>query len=251
MSATTTEELPIPAGSRSPAPGLVVVSTPIGNLEDMTPRALRALREASAVYCEDTRRTRALLSHFGLSKSVERYDEHHPASADRLLRLLRDGRSVALVSDGGLPGISDPGRRIVELARAARIPVTVIPGPCAVAAAVAGSGLPGDSFVFLGFLPRSASRRKRALAEAAALRRTIAVYESPFRILDLLDLAAEVLGPEAPACVARELSKVHEEWLRGPISEVRSRLAGRPEILGEIVALFHPGAKDEGSEEGP
>lgn len=248
MSATTTEESPAPSATRKPAAGLLVVSTPIGNLEDMSPRALRALREACVVYCEDTRRTRALLTRFGISKTVERYDEHGPSSPERLLRRLLEGRPIALVSDGGLPGISDPGRRIVELAHARKIPVTVIPGPCAVTAAVAGSGLPGDSFVFLGFLPRSPGRRRRALKEASALGRTIAVYESPFRMLDLLDLAAEVLGPEASACAAREISKVHEEWLRGPISELRAILGARPELKGEFVVLFHPGARrpDEG-----
>ncbi len=134
---------------------LYVVPTPIGNLEDMTARALRALKESSVVFCEDTRRTRALMSHFGLSTPLERYDENDERSVDKLLDRVRRGDAVSLVSDGGCPGLSDPGRRAVAAARREGLPVTSLPGPSAVAAAIAGSGLPGDSFVFLGFLPRT------------------------------------------------------------------------------------------------
>ncbi|MBI3553828.1 MAG: 16S rRNA (cytidine(1402)-2'-O)-methyltransferase [Elusimicrobia bacterium] len=219
---------------------LTIVPTPIGNLEDMPPRALRALKEAATVYCEDTRRTRALMSHFGLSTPLSRYHEHDPRSAEQLLGRLRTGAHCALVSDGGLPGVSDPGRRVVAMARKEGLPVSALPGPCAAVTALAGSGLPADSFVFLGFLPRSAGRQKKILEEAAVLRRTIAIYESPFRVVELLENAQAVLGAKAQACVARELSKMHEEWLSGTLDSVRERLAAREELLGEFVVMLHP-----------
>lgn len=219
---------------------LFVVPTPLGNLEDMTARALRVLKESSAVFCEDTRHTRMLMSHFGLSTPLERYDENDPRSVDKILERVRRGEAVSLVSDGGCPGLSDPGRRAVAAARRENLPVTTLPGPSAVAAAIAGSGLPGDSFVFLGFLPRAASKRRRALEEAKTLGRTIVVYESPFRVLELLDDAEAALGPAAQCVAARELSKIHEEWVRGSVSAVKANFAARAEILGEFVVLFHP-----------
>ena len=219
---------------------LFVVPTPLGNLEDMTARALRTLKESSVVFCEDTRRTRNLMSHFGLGASLERYDENDPRSVDKLLERVRRGDAVSLVSDGGLPGVSDPGRRAVAAARREGLPVTALPGPCAVATAVAGSGLPGDSFVFLGFMSRTASKRRKSLEAAKALERTIAVYESPFRVLELLDDAQASLGADAQCVAVRELSKLHEEWLRGTVASVRASLAAKTEILGEFVILFHP-----------
>ena len=219
---------------------LSLVPTPLGNLEDMPPRALRALREAKAVCCEDTRRTRALLSHFGIHTPVVRHNEHDESDVRRLLTRLQSGEHLALVSDSGLPGISDPGRRLVDLARRNGILVTVLPGPCAAVAAVAGSGLPGDSFIFLGFMPRSDGKRIKILKEAATLGRTIVIYESPFRIVSLLALAEEVLGPDAQARIVRELSKIHEEWICGRIKEVRAELSRRSEILGEFVLALHP-----------
>ena len=219
---------------------LSIVPTPLGNLEDMPPRALRALREASAVYCEDTRRTRHLMTHFGLATPVLRYNERDERDNRRLLERLRAGDDIALVSDGGLPCISDPGRRLVALASRDGIPVTVLPGPSAAVAAVAGSGLPGDSFIFLGFLPRAPGKQRRILQETAALGRTMVVYESPFRVNGLLELAEDVLGRQAQTCVARELTKLHEEWLRGTLAEVRARLAVRSELLGEFVVVLHP-----------
>lgn len=219
---------------------LFVVPTPLGNLEDMTARALRVLKESSVVFCEDTRHTRMLMSHFGLSTHLERYDENDPRSVDKLLERVRRGEAVSLVSDGGCPGVSDPGRRAVAAARRENLPVTTLPGPSAVACAVAGSGLPGDSFIFLGFLARTSSKRRRALEEAKALGRTIVVYESPFRVLELLEDAEAALGPAAQCVAARELSKVHEEWVRGSVAAVKKDFAARPEILGEFVILFHP-----------
>lgn len=219
---------------------LYVVPTPLGNLEDMPARALRILRESAVVFCEDTRRTRTLMSHFGLSTPLERYDENDARSVERVIERLRRGEGVALVSDGGSPGISDPGRRAVAAARREGLPVTALPCSSAVATAVAGSGLPGDAFVFLGFLPRATAKRRRALTEAGALGRTIVVYESPFRVLELLEDAEAALGPAAQCVAARELTKVHEEWLRGSVASVREVLAGRAQILGEFVVVFHP-----------
>jgi len=219
---------------------LAIVPTPLGNLEDMPPRSLRALREAAAVYCEDTRRTRVLMSRFGIPTPVLRYNERDERDNRRVLARLKAGESLALVSDGGLPCISDPGRRLVALARRAGIPVTVLPGPSAAVAAVAGSGLPGDSFVFLGFLPRSDGKKRKVIQETAGLGRTIAIYESPFRVAALLALAEDVLGPHAQACVVREISKLHEEWLRGNLAEVRAELSSRTELLGEFVVVLHP-----------
>ena len=219
---------------------LSIVPTPLGNLEDMPPRALRALREATAVYCEDTRRTRNLMTHFGLTTPVLRYNERDERDNRRLLERLQAGDDLALVSDGGLPCISDPGRRLVALASRAGVAVTVLPGPSAAVAAVAGSGLPGDSFVFLGFLPRAPGKKRKILQETAVLGRTIVMYESPYRVVELLLLAEALLGPKAQACVVRELSKLHEEWLRGTLAEVRAALAARPELLGEFVVVLHP-----------
>ena len=219
---------------------LYVVPTPLGNLEDMTARALRTLKESKVVFCEDTRRTRNLMSHFGLGAPLERYDENDPRSVDKLLERVRRGDAVSLVSDGGLPGVSDPGRRAVAAARREGLPVTALPGPCAVATAVAGSGLPGDSFVFLGFLPRTASKRRKALEASKLLGRTIVLYESPFRVLELLDDVITSVGSGAQVVAVRELSKIHEEWLRGTAASVRDALAAKPEILGEFVVVIHP-----------
>ncbi|MHB2026353.1 MAG: 16S rRNA (cytidine(1402)-2'-O)-methyltransferase [Elusimicrobiota bacterium] len=214
--------------------------TPIGNLEDMTPRALSTLKSADAIYCEDTRRTRALLSHFGFSKEVLRYEDRDERGLSRMISRLKGGERLALVSDAGLPGISDPGRAAVFAARKEGLPTSALPGPSALTAALAGSGLPADSFVFLGFLPRASGKRKRLLAQAAALGKTVAVYESPFRALSLLDEAAQVLGPQTPAAAAREISKVYEEWIGGTVAEIRQTLAARAEILGEFVFIFCP-----------
>ncbi len=219
---------------------LSLVPTPLGNLEDISPRSLRALREAAVVYCEDTRRTRALLSHFSIHTPVARYNEYDDRDNRRLIERLKAGEALALVSDSGLPVVSDPGRKLVALARQNGIAVTVLPGPTAAAAAVAGSGLPGDSFVFLGFLPRSDGKKKKILQETAALGRTLVIYESPFRVVSLLAAALETLGPQAQACVVRELSKLHEEWLCGTTQTVHADLVRRPEILGEFVVVLHP-----------
>jgi 16S rRNA (cytidine1402-2'-O)-methyltransferase len=209
----------------------------------MSPRALRVLREARAVYCEDTRRTRILMSHYGIHTPLVRYQDDNRKALDGILSRLRSGEDLALVSDSGTPVISDPGLNLVGEARAQRLPVCALPGPCAAAAAVAGSGLPGDSFVFLGFLPRSASKQRRILSDAAKLEKTLVIYESPFRVKALFEAAQEALGPCAQAAVCRELSKLHEEWLTGSLADVRAILDGRAELLGEFVVMFHPKGK--------
>ncbi len=219
---------------------LSLVPTPIGNLEDITARALTALKTADAVYCEDTRRTRALMTHFGLAKELVRYDEHDPRCLEKMLERLKDGASIALVSDAGSPAISDPGLSIVSRARQEGLAVTALPGPSALTAALAGSGLPADSFVFLGFLPRSSGKRKKILSQAATLKKTVVVYESPFRVAELLSEAADVFGPDALACAAREISKVYEEWISGSLQDVKGALSRKSEVLGEFVVLFHP-----------
>lgn len=219
---------------------LYLVATPLGNLEDLSARARRVLGEVKAVYCEDTRHTRGLMSHLGLSTPLMRYDDHDDRGLEKMRERLRAGDDLALVSDAGTPVLSDPGLKVVAAARADRVPVVSVPGPCAAAAAVAASGLPGDSFVFLGFLPRGGGKRRKVLAAAAVLEKTLVVYESPFRVVEMLADAEAAIGASAQAAVCRELTKLHEEWLTGTVAEVRGVLAARKEILGEFVVLLHP-----------
>jgi 16S rRNA (cytidine1402-2'-O)-methyltransferase len=208
------------------SPGtLYVVATPIGNLEDITLRALRTLKEVALVACEDTRRTRTLLSHFGVHVPVTSYFEHNKrVKGEVLLRALRDGKSVALVTDAGTPGISDPGFLLVKEARAAGIPVTPIPGPSAVVTALSAAGVPADRFVFEGFLPVKAGRRLNRLRALRELETTVVCYESPHRILATLEAITEVFG-EAPLVVGRELTKQFEEIVEGTAAELRERFA--------------------------
>lgn len=218
---------------------LTIVPTPIGNLQDITPRCLDALRDADVILCEDTRRSLKLVFHFGLKKPrLQRYNEHDERSFLRAMELLRSGKKTVLVTDSGTPCISDPGWKLVDKARENAVPVETLPGPCAAAAAAAGSGFPVDSFVFLGFLPRSESRKRRALKEAFALGKTVIIYESPYRIVKLLDSISKELGPGTVVAVARELTKVHEEWLRGTAEYCLKELSGRREVKGEIVVII-------------
>jgi len=221
---------------------LYVVATPIGNLEDLSPRARKVLSEAAVVAAEDTRHTGGLLSHAGLRKPLVRYDGHvHKREAPRLLERLRRGEDVALVTDAGTPGVSDPGALLIHEAVEAGVKVVPVPGPSAALAALAGSGLPMDEFTFLGFLPRRDARIKRALSSAGD-QRTIVFFESVFRLKDTLALAKDVFG-DVPACVARELTKVHEEFIRGPISAVLEQLAARKELKGEATVVLSPRAE--------
>jgi len=219
---------------------LFIVPTPIGNLKDITLRALDALKEAEAVFCEDTRRTAQLLNHFGIQKKLFRYNEHDERSVAGAMAWLRSGKSAALVTDGGSPCISDPGRKLVSLARQNGIKVTALPGPSAVIAAAAGSGLPADSFVFLGFLPRARGKILKALTAAFTLKKTVILFESPYRLKKFLVMAREEFGPGLTAIVAREISKIYEEWTGGPIDETISKIEAAGEVKGEVVLLLRP-----------
>ncbi|OGR65431.1 MAG: 16S rRNA (cytidine(1402)-2'-O)-methyltransferase [Elusimicrobia bacterium GWB2_63_22] len=229
---------------------LSIVPTPIGNLKDITLRALETLKDADAVFCEDTRRTLNLLNHFGLQKKLFRYNEHDERSVAGAMAWLRSGKSAALVTDGGSPCISDPGRKLVALARQTGIKVTVLPGPSAVIAAAAGSGLPADSFIFLGFLPRSRGKIVKALTAAFTLNKTVILFESPFRLKKFLAMAREEFGPGLTAIVAREISKIYEEWTGGLIDETIAKIDAAGEVKGEVVLLLRPPAAKEEEEEG-
>ena len=221
---------------------LYLVATPIGNLEDITLRALRVLREADLVACEDTRQTGKLLAHFGIDKPMVSYHDHNEASrTQELVAKLDGGTNVALVSDAGTPLVSDPGYRLVTASLAAGISVVPIPGASAVLSALSGAGLPTDAFRFCGFLPPKQGQRKKALETLLGEDCTLIFYEAPHRILDALaDIAAVYV--ERPVVVARELTKLHEEFLRGTADEVRAQLAARPSVKGEIVLLIGKGA---------
>jgi 16S rRNA (cytidine1402-2'-O)-methyltransferase len=221
-----------------PGPGtLYVVATPIGHMEDVTARAVRVLREAALVACEDTRRTATLLRAHGLETPLTSFFEHNERwKGERVLQALREGHDVALVSDAGTPGISDPGFRLVRDARAEGLPVLPVPGACAAVAALSVSGLPTDRFLFAGFLPARAGARRRALGELASVRATLVFYESPLRVVDALADMREALG-DREAFLAREATKVHEEYLRASLSALRDALAAREAVRGEIVLV--------------
>lgn len=221
---------------------LYLVATPIGNLEDITLRALRVLREADLIACEDTRQTGKLLAHFGVDKPMVSYHEHNEASRTaELIAKLESNVTIALVSDAGTPLVSDPGYRLVTAAIAAGIPVVPIPGASAVLSALSGAGLPTDAFRFCGFLPPKSGPRKKALEELRGEMCTLVFYEAPHRIVDALSDVSAVYG-ERPVVVARELTKLHEEFLRGTAEEVRAQLAARPSVKGEITLLIGKGA---------
>ena len=224
---------------------LFLVATPIGNLSDISERALKTLRDVAFIACEDTRRTRILLQHHGISLelvSLPAFDEAHRAKA--IVERIASGQDCALVTDAGTPGISDPGEKLVGEALARDIQVVPIPGASAFVSALSASGLPTSRFHFLGFLPRKDSERTTMLDEVEALSATLLIYESPRRVLETLAKCLEVLG-DRRACVARELTKVHEEFLRGMLSELISRLRDREEIKGEVVIVIQGRGEDE------
>ncbi len=227
---------------------LVLCGTPIGNLEDVTLRLIRTLQEADVIACEDTRRTRKLLSHHGIKpKSLCVYnDQNERRQAKELLSTIAHGRSVALVTDAGMPGLSDPGYRLVRACVEQGVPIEVVPGPTASVSALAISGLPPARFVFEGFLPRKSGERRRRLEELKDEPRTLVIYESPHRIEALLTDAADVLGSRSAALV-RELTKMHEEVRRGPLPELLAGVRSEPP-RGEIVLVVE-GATNSGGEE--
>jgi 16S rRNA (cytidine1402-2'-O)-methyltransferase len=230
------------------APGLYLVATPIGNLEDITLRALRVLRCADRIACEDTRQTQKLLNHFEIRTPTVSYHMHNEGPrTEELLADLKQGARIAVVSDAGTPGIADPGGQIAAAAIAAGIAVFPVPGANAAISALIASGLPSERFTFHGFLPSKAGQRRTALEELARDGGTHIFYEAPHRIADTLADMESVFGAAQRAVVARELTKLHEEFLRGTVGELRAELAGRAVIRGEMVLLFAPAAQSTGA----
>ena len=223
------------------APGLYLVATPIGNLEDISLRALRVLRSVDRIACEDTRQTQKLLNHFEIHTPTVSYHMHNEGSrTEELTAELKLGARIAVVSDAGTPGIADPGGQIAAAAIAAGINVFPIPGANAAISGLIASGLPTEQFTFHGFLPAKAGQRKTALEELIRGDVTHVFYEAPHRILDTLADVEAVFGASQHVVVARELTKLHEEFLRGTAGEVRSQLAARASVRGEIVLMLAP-----------
>jgi 16S rRNA (cytidine1402-2'-O)-methyltransferase len=234
-------------GPRSAAGTLYLVGTPIGNLEDITLRALRTLRDVDLIACEDTRQTQKLLNHYGIEKRTVSYHEHNELErAPELIVHLENGDDVAIVSDAGMPGVSDPGYRLVALAVRHHIRVVPIPGASAFLSALVASGLPTDSFRFGGFLPAKAGARRSVLESVQSSPRTLIFYEAPHRLIETMRDIVGVVGPERRVVVAREVTKLHEEFLRGPANEVLAELSKREEIKGEITLLIAKGEENAG-----
>jgi len=231
-----------PLQSRPEGGCLYLVATPIGHLEDITLRALRVLKEVDFIACEDTRQTRKLLTHYGIRKRLVSYHEHNEITRSaELVVELEQGAQVALVSDAGMPLISDPGHHLLALCRRHKIPVVPVPGASAVVAALAASGMPTESFLFCGFLHAKAGERRRALTDLAGLGRhtgTLIFYEAPHRLLDALADMAAILG-NRQAVVAREVTKLHEEFLRGSLEELHAHFDTHAP-RGEITVLVAP-----------
>jgi 16S rRNA (cytidine1402-2'-O)-methyltransferase len=220
------------------APGLYIVATPIGNLEDITLRALRVLREVDLIACEDTRHTQKLLNHFEISKPTQSYHEHNEASRAReLVERIAGGERIALVSDAGVPGISDPGERVIQAAVERGLNVVVVPGASAMISAIVASGLPAGQFRFIGFLPARSGERRSALEQLKNAAETLIFYEAPHRILDMLSDVESILGSDRRMVVARELTKIHEEMLRGTVHHVLTQLKSRPAVKGEMTVI--------------
>jgi 16S rRNA (cytidine1402-2'-O)-methyltransferase len=228
----------------SPTGCLYLVATPIGNLEDITLRALRVLKEADLIACEDTRQTQKLLQHYAIHKEMVSYHAHNELMrAPELVIQLEEGAQVALVSDAGMPVVSDPGHRLVVLCLRHHIPVVPIPGPSAFVAALAASGLPTEEFLFVGFLPSRAGARRKKLDALKTEPRALVLYEAPHRLAETLSDAADILGSRH-AVVAREVTKIHEEFLRGSLSELRDAARKRAP-RGEITLLIGPAVEGE------
>ncbi len=220
-------------------PALYLVATPIGNLEDITLRALRVLKEVDVIACEDTRQTQKLLNHYAIATRTTSYHEHNEMTKSaELVKEMQEGASVALVTDAGMPGISDPGYRLITLAIRHHLPVVPIPGASAFLAALVASGLPTDSFRFSGFLPAKRGERRAALEAIKNSPRTQVFYEAPHRVVETLEDVCEVLGPGRNVVVAREITKLHEEFLRGRAGEVLQTLKSRETVKGEITLLI-------------
>jgi 16S rRNA (cytidine1402-2'-O)-methyltransferase len=229
----------MPGEKESMRPALYVVGTPIGNLEDITLRALRVLKEVDVIACEDTRQTQKLLTHYAIKTRTVSYHEHNEAErAAELVGLMQQGTSVALVTDAGMPAVSDPGYRLIWRAIENELPVVPVPGPSAFLTALVASGFPTDSFCFRGFLPSKTGERRAMLQEVRNSPATLIFYEAPHRIVDTLQDVVEVLGGEREIVVARELTKIHEEFLRGSAAGVFKNLHLREAVKGEITLLI-------------
>jgi 16S rRNA (cytidine1402-2'-O)-methyltransferase len=238
MRAETKVEVPEERRSLGPGSALYLVATPIGNLEDITLRALRVLKEVDLIACEDTRQTQKLLTHYGIHTRTVSYHEHNEMTkAAELVVDLERGAKIALVTDAGMPGISDPGFRLITLAIRHHVPVVPIPGASAYLAALVASGLPTDSFRFSGFLPAKSGLRRKLLESIRESPRTQVFYEAPHRIVETLSDIAEVLGAERHVVVAREVTKLYEEFLRGRAGEILEQLKARGDVKGEITLL--------------
>ena len=226
-------------GSHLAGPALYLVGTPIGNLEDITLRAVRVLKEVDVIACEDTRQTQKLLNHYAIATRTTSYHEHNEMTRSaELVKEIQEGASVALVTDAGMPGISDPGYRLIALAIRHHLPVVPIPGASAFLAALVASGLPTDSFRFSGFLPAKRGERRAALEAIRSSPRTQVFYEAPHRVVESLTDVCEVLGESRHVVVAREVTKLHEEFLRGRAGEVLENLKAREGVKGEITLLI-------------
>ena len=219
---------------------LYIVPTPIGNLQDITLRALDTLKSVDFVLCEDTRQTSKLLMAYGIPVKTLRYNENDPYSISRLVQTLKSGKNCALVSDAGTPCVSDPGWRLVKAARQEGIKITALPGPTAAACALSGAGMGGGGFTFLGFMPRKTGKILKTVRAALSLEKPVIIYESPYRIVKLINILAEELGPQVQAVAAREISKTFEEYLTGTLKEIAKNLSARKKILGEFVLILSP-----------
>src|SRR5690242_19063870 len=225
--------------SLAPGPALYVVATPIGNLEDISFRAVRVLKEVELIACEDTRQTQKLLNHYGIATKAISYHEHNESERAAELKSQFDrGSRIALVTDAGMPGISDPGYRLVSVAIEQGVPVIPIPGAAAFVSALVASGLPTDSFRFHGFLPAKTGQRRQQLEGIRNSELTEVFYEAPHRILEAMEDISQILGPDRHVVIARELTKLHEEFLRGGAKEVLEKLSARGEVKGEITLLI-------------
>jgi 16S rRNA (cytidine1402-2'-O)-methyltransferase len=227
---------------------LYIVPTPLGNLSDITLRAIEVLKSVDLIACEDTRRTLKLLNHLGITKPLWSYHAHsNPRRVEQMIAALESNKQMALVSDAGTPGLSDPGTPLVQAAIKAQIPVVSLPGACAAITGLVASGLPTDRLFFIGFLPRRPARAKRVLTQALATEATVAIYESPYRTVQTLQWIEAIAGAKTPVVIARELTKVHEEFLRGTARGIRERLEATPP-LGEVVILFDARKTEEEEE---
>jgi 16S rRNA (cytidine1402-2'-O)-methyltransferase len=227
-------------------PALYLVATPIGNLEDITLRALRVLKEVDVIACEDTRQTQKLLNHYAITTRTTSYHEHNEMTKSaELVKEMQEGATVALVTDAGMPGISDPGYRLITLAIRHHLPVVPIPGASAFLAALVASGLPTDSFRFSGFLPAKRGDRRAALEQIKASPHTQVFYEAPHRAVESLEDVCEVLGESRQVVIAREVTKLHEEFLRGRAVEVLANLKQRESVKGEITLLIGKAGEEE------